>query len=213
MDPSALSVALLLGLASAAHCAGMCGVFALQTAGRPRRTVAYLLGKTSTYVFLGALAGALGRQLGGVSLEAVHVLGWIAGGAMVLVALRVLLAAGARGRPALTGWLSPFVRKLMPSGDQPYLLGAVTGLLPCGVTALALLQALAMGTAAGGALVMAVFGVGTMPVLAATAWLGGGLQRRLSPAVTTRFGALLVLAGGVMLIVRSSTTGCPACSS
>ena len=213
MDPSALSVALLLGLASAAHCAGMCGVFALQTAGRPARTLAYLLGKTTTYVFLGALAGALGKQVGGLSLDAIHVLGWVAGGAMVLVALRTLLAPGARGLPAVKTWLAPFLRKLMPSGDRPFQLGAVTGLLPCGVTALAVLQALATGSALGGAAVMAAFGLGTMPVLAATAWVGGSLLKRLSPVVATRLGAVLVLTGGVLLILRSHDTGCPACSS
>ena len=55
-------IGIAAGLAATPHCAGMCGGFPLHlaraTEGRPWvRQLLFLVGKTFTYSFLGALAG------------------------------------------------------------------------------------------------------------------------------------------------------------
>src|SRR3546814_9938372 len=59
----------LAGLAGSLHCVGMCGGFACALGSDPRgraatlrRQLLYNVGRVTTYMFLGALAGTLGRS-------------------------------------------------------------------------------------------------------------------------------------------------------
>jgi len=56
-----LPLLFLMGITGSLHCAGMCGPIALLARGRG--LLLYLAGKTSSYVLLGALAGALGKAV------------------------------------------------------------------------------------------------------------------------------------------------------
>ncbi len=203
------------------HCAGMCGGFVAFYAGtdrsrglaRLRPHVAYNLGRFATYVVLGALSGAAGAALdragalAGVSRAA----SILAGGVMVLWgALLLLQASGVRVR---TSWvpsgLSAFVgRRVAALADRPptvraLTLGLLSTLLPCGwLYAFAVLAA-GTGTMLGGATVMAVFWVGTLPVMGA---LGAGVQflagplRRHLPVVTS---VALIVVGLIALAGRA----------
>ena len=80
-----------------------------------------------------------------------------------------------------------------------YVFGVANGLLPCGMVYAALGLAVATGSPVWGGLVMILFGVGTIPLLAALASgleraLGGGQRRR-------RVAALLVLITGLLAVV------------
>jgi hypothetical protein len=108
--------ALLLALANAAHCAGMCGVFAGHAArGGGRGLSAYLAGKTATYVTLGVLAGAAGAQALALSRAAQPWLALLAGTALLsgLCALQPS-RAGAAGRRLRTA-LAPARRCAGPT--------------------------------------------------------------------------------------------------
>ena len=56
-------------------------------------------------------------------------------------------------------------------------LGLLTGLLPCGVLYVAFSRAVLAGSLPGGALVMAAFWLGTVPLLATIGFASGGLGR------------------------------------
>ncbi len=215
---------LLIGLASSAHCAGMCGVFALRAGGGPRaglRMALYLCGKAFTYVFLGALAGLAGaRVVDAVSGAAP----WIAVAvalALVVAALNMLLPARAVGAPGtlLGRLLAPAFRAAhgAEAAGGPFALGAVTGLLPCGVVYVAAAQGAATGSPLGGAVLMAAFGAGTMPVLAAVGLFGGRLLRRFGPARLRLVGGCVLLAaaavgtGRAALAFHAAATGGPPC--
>jgi len=235
---SETSWALLLGgglafaLVNALHCAGMCGAFALAAAGaggaRPARLGLYLLGKTCTYVFLGALAGAAGGELAAAFGPARLVLGLLVGVALVYAGARLLAgarAAGAFGAPGrvfvavLAGPLAQ-LRAARAGGawGASFALGGLTGLLPCGVSWLAALQAAALGGPLRGAAFLLAFGVGTAPALLATGLAGGGVLARLGPRRARLAGGGLLLAAGVLALWRAGFPGadpgaCPACSS
>lgn len=213
----------VFGLANAAHCAGMCGVFAFHAgtgSASPLRMPLYFLGKTSTYVFLGTLAGLAGSRLvlGAGGIQAV--LGVFVGAVLLLAGWRLLRPAKGPGKIA-TAWarlVEPLFRGARHAHETggPFALGAVTGALPCGVSYLAALQAAAVGSAAGGAMLMAAFGAGTIPVLLLVAVAGRGALMRFGPARLRTIGAVVVLATGLVAIARSAPTlfaepGAPAC--
>lgn len=209
-----VDLALLFGLANSAHCAGMCGPFALAAAGGARRRAAFLSGKAFAYVFLGALAGALGGSLSGAWQSAAHLLAWITGGALLLAGLLALQRALA-DRPPLHFGVRLAAR--LPAVGGPFGLGVLTGFLPCGVLALAVLRALAQPGAASGALFMLAFAAGTAPSLLLVMISGRGLLARLGPRRAALAGAGLLLLAGTLALLRAASDGahgdCLACSS
>jgi len=211
----AVFIASLLG---SMHCAGMCGAFlAFAVTGdhghAPRRSAlnaAYNVGRLITYVVLGSIAGALGAaiDLGGSAVGLQSAAAAIAGSMMILFGLLAILRAsgvriqklpvpGALQRLAIKGHraagnLSPLAR----AGT----VGLLTTLLPCGWLYAFLITAAGTGRPEFGALTMAVFWLGTLPVMIG---LGIGLQsltgslRRRLPLVTS----LLVVCVGLWTVV------------
>ena len=227
MWTDAIAPGFAIGFASSAHCAGMCGAFALRAGtGGPRaplRMVLYLSGKTFTYVFLGALAGFAGSHIVDLFTGAGPWLGLFVGALLLLAGVRMLrlpVSLSATGN-----WLG---RLLAPAfrfahgaerAGGPFALGAVTGMLPCGIVYVAAVQGAGLGTPLGGAALMAAFGAGTMPVLAAIGLLGHGAVARFGARrLRITGGMLLLLAGGagvyrslIPLLVESAAGGPPCC--
>lgn len=198
---------------------GMIGGAALEFA-------CYHVGRLWTYAMLGLLAGFAGR---GVRASGAW-LGWqkpaaIALAAAVVVCGIVLLDVVPGLRVASTdqgclsrrfrglAWFDALLhgRGLMPR----LLLGAVMGLLPCGLVYAMLVVVAALPHPMLSALGMVAFGLGTLPALTAVL-----LSARLLPAWVrahgTRLAAItLILTGGWMLtrtLMASPQTGhCPFC--
>ena len=206
-------LALLFGLANSAHCAGMCGPFAVAAAGGPGRLATFLGGKAFAYLFLGALAGSLGGSLAAGSEVAVAWLGWLTGALMVGAGVLAIVRAG-RGR--LGADLGVRLLRRLPRGPGPFTLGVITGALPCGVLGLAVLRALAQPTAAHGAGFMLAFALGTAPSLVVAALTGRGLLARLGPRRAAFAGGALLLLAGTLALLRAAHPGthegCLACS-
>jgi sulfite exporter TauE/SafE len=173
-----------------AHCAAMCGPFVLMqvaaaaparlTRLRPTALPGYQLGRLTTYVGLGAVAGGLGATL--AELTAFR---WLFAVLLALAALSFLaqalqrLGGVVRLRPferlGLT-WgavLSRLALRWSPrAGFGGYPLGLVLGLLPCGFLYSALMAAAGSGGVLPGALAMAAFALGTMPALLTVSLIG-----------------------------------------
>lgn len=182
-DPALIGSAALLALAGAGHCLGMCaGISGALTFSLPpeKQTGAALwvwqglfsTGRVFSYGLLGALAGGLGGGLM-ATLPVPRGAPFFASGLLML-----LLALTFAGRAAGLAWLEragqglwrriqPLVRRLLPV-DGPVkalVLGMAWGLLPCGLVYSALALAVTAASVAGGALVMLVFGLVTMPTV------------------------------------------------
>ncbi len=241
--------ALLLGLFGSAHCVLMCGGIAgalssdlVQIGKRARRspTFAYNAGRVAAYVALGAVVGTLGRAVDFVPvLGAARVALRLAAGLLLVGA--GLWVAGAFSRFSIIEragaplWrrVAPFATRLARSKSPLAALGvgALWGLMPCGLVYAAFGLALASGGAASelahpalggaaselahpafggaatGALVMAAFGLGTAPAMIAT----GLASARVAPAVrdhawVRRAAGALVLAFGLVDVASASAS-------
>jgi uncharacterized protein len=193
-------IATVLGasLLGSAHCAGMCGGFVAFYAGgaaglRGRAAwqahLAYNGGRLAAYAALGGAAGVLGAALdatGGVLLGVQRVTAIAAGLLITLWGVHTLLEAlGVRvprlGAPgalrALAGRSIGAVASAPPLG-RALVVGLATGLLPCGWLYAFVVTAAGTGSALGGAALMAVFWVGTLPVMLS---VGAGLQALAGP--------------------------------
>lgn len=180
-------------LAGSLHCAGMCGGLVAFAAAGGRGGgggvhFAYHGGRLLSYAALGVVSGALGAgiDLGGSAVGVKQAAAGIAGGLMVAFGLVVLLRwKGVRvpHPPAPAFVRQGFGRLMQRSAAQPPVLraatiGLLTAFLPCGWLYAFVVTAAGTGSPWLGALAMAAFWAGTVPVLAA---LGLGVQRLSGP--------------------------------
>jgi uncharacterized protein len=203
----------ILGVANAAHCASMCGPFAWRAGEPPRRAFgfsAYAVGKTFTYVVLGAFAGAFGAEVFGGTSEGLAIFAGV-------VACALIVAGVARLRPPKPA--SPGVGRAFEFATRPlrallrseppggrFTLGAASGLLPCGPVYLAAFAGAATGAPLRSAVLMFGFGLGTIPALAAVAWLGAGLRARLGRDGARLAGGVALVLGGLVAAARAYAT-------
>lgn len=160
---SALSLPamLLAGLASSAHCALMCGL--LQGQGDARQTMWRHAGRLCAYAILGAVAGGAGAWL-------LRSAAWIpASEGLRVAALPVLLWLLLRRSQKPKACCAPRLRHSQ-SPPAAFAAGLATGLVPCVLLYAAAAHAMLSASAVQGALLMAAFGLGTVPAVQAGAW-------------------------------------------
>ncbi len=210
---------LLASLVGSLHCAGMCGGFVVFWAGgdtsqgkhRVFAHAAYNGGRLVTYTLLGAIAGALGQGLdfAGKSAGLEKVAAALAGGLMVVWGALALLRALEVPIPKMP--LPSVLHRAYSSvlkqlhGKPPVVRAAIIGLastlLPCGWLYAFAVTAAGTGSAGWGALTMAAFWLGTLPVLVGVGALvqqAAGPLRRHLPAVT----ALCVMGVGLFALTH-----------
>lgn len=206
-----VSAVFLASLLGSLHCAGMCGAFVAfavaDSEGWPRQratlSLAYHGGRLTTYVALGVAAGSIGAMLdlSGALVGISRVAMSLAGAVMIIFGISATLTA--MGRRSLRMPVPRFMQKLLMIGHRAamrlspvrraLMIGLLTTLLPCGW--LYAFAAVAAGTASPlfGGVTMAVFWLGTLPVLVS---VGVGVQR-----LTGALGSRLPYATAVMLIL------------
>lgn len=214
VDWIALTAAALSGLFGSLHCAAMCGGIAsgLGSCGGSARSNLPLslrlnAGRIGGYVLAGCAVGAFGAGLlhlardSGIGL----VLRVLSGLALITVALRLLdfhkkyKFLGNAGAMLWRG-LAPLQRRLLPATTptRQYLAGMLWGWLPCGLSSSLLLAAWLQADILNAALLMAAFGLGTLPAMLPLTWSGAQWSRRLAQPVWRRSGAAVVMMAGVL---------------
>ncbi len=220
---SALAIAALTGsslaLLSAAHCAVMCGPLALGVRAHrgAQEALSYFGGRLVSYTVLGAFAGSAGHvlALSPWTRWSEALLSWLL--ALSLLRSGYEMLGGRPRAPLLQLGTAPRVdrlgRALARVAHDPLLLGAATALLPCGALFSALTAAAALGSAAHGALAMAIFASITGASLLGLAKLSGGARtnpwRRRALAVALFVGAGMMLYRPVPFL--RARAGVPAC--
>src|SRR6056297_289102 len=174
----AVLVASLLG---SLHCVGMCGPLAIWATGNQHRVAsltAYHLGRLTTYLSAGLMAGLLGSAitLGGDVAGFQSMAARICGGLLIFFGiLRIAQLVPALQREASAQWkpskvarwlhqAKPVLASRGPLG-RGYLAGLLTTWLPCGWLYLFVLVAAGSGSVFSAIGVMTAFWVGTLPAL------------------------------------------------
>jgi sulfite exporter TauE/SafE len=168
----------------------------------PLPVVLFLAAKLLAYTILGALLGALGSvvQISGGVQAALQIL---AGLFMLATALNMLnvhpIFRYVVIQPPKT--LTRLVRNQArgETAFTPLILGFLTVLIPCGTTQAMELLAISSGSALSGALILAVFVLGTSPTFLVLGFLATQFRGKLQATFAT-IAALLILALGFISI-------------
>jgi len=216
-----MTIAFLIGLFSALHCFGMCGglVGAMTMSLEPKirqkpaglglYTLAYNMGRMSSYVVAGFLVGWFGQTLRNLLMpdEGIAVLRLFA--SLLIIAMGFYIAGWFPQFSKIEKIGTPLWRHLQPIGQrllpvkslwQAYLFGAVWGWLPCGLVYYVLLISPAKDGAVNSALFMLFFGLGTLLPMMAAGFLTGRLAPlRQSQKIRYLSGLVLIAMGLVGL--------------
>ncbi|MBS0214531.1 MAG: sulfite exporter TauE/SafE family protein [Proteobacteria bacterium] len=223
IDWLVLGGALLSGVLGGAHCAVMCGGIAtglsMQQRGGWWRALQPNLGRIGGYVLAGAIAGGIGHGIVGVAR-----LPWLSlalratvGLVLIVAALRLLDRRGRLSFPGGPGsrlwqWLRPLQRRLLPADTtgKRIALGMLWGWMPCGLSTTLLAAAWLQASAVNGAMTMAAFGLGTLPVMLPLTWAGARMGQRLQRGGWRIAMGSFVLAAGVLTLTAPLLMKAPA---
>jgi sulfite exporter TauE/SafE len=197
--------AFILGLTGSLHCIGMCGPIAMMIQGKNKNQlilnrVLYNLGRTVTYVTMGVAVGFFGKiiQWGGLQGKIS-----IALGLLIFVILFI---------PTLQKFFLPSLSRLVLKlknafathlqSKRPFsstITGMLNGFLPCGLVYAALAIALIQNTPWESAAVMALFGLGTIPMLLVAAYSWQAVKSAIPFSSAKLQTAMLVIVAVVMI--------------
>ncbi len=217
---SELATVFVLGLLSSAHCVGMCGGFAaaISATGQPiwpmlSRQLIYSAGRLSTYVFLGAIGGAVGIYLSQFNTSLVNVqraFSIIAGVIMIVIGASVLglFRFSFLSKLGLETLFAPMFRQFLNarSAGGFFLAGLANGFLPCGLVYAFLAKAVASASVGRGSLMMLAFGLGTMPAMVAIG-CGSAMLSRHARHRVYQCAACMVIVMGAVTIGRALPLG------
>ena len=209
--------AFLLGLMGSLHCVGMCGPIALSLPLRGHTivqkiggSILWSLGRIVTYSLMGALFGLIGAGFKLIGYQ--QAISVTIGILMILsVFLPSIFKRYTSGR-----FLSIFnpVRKGMQRLFQEknnralFLIGIFNGLLPCGLVYMAVAGAVGTADFRLAIAYMALFGLGTLPLLLVISMLGNVISQTIRKKINQAVPVVVILIG-LIFILRGLSLGIP----
>ena len=220
---------LSIGFLGSLHCLGMCGplilAYSLQfgrvqtpasTPGALRfqsgvsHHLAFHLGRLTTYGFLGAVAGLLFHL---ANLETLFYnvrsgLTLVGGALMILMGLALMRILPLPGMAAFSfngSRMQALLGRLLNSQGRSsrMLMGMAVGFLPCGLSWAMIIKAATTQNPMAGFLIMAAFGLGTVPALFLPG-ISASLLSLRSRLMGERLAALSVIAMGLILVFKGA---------
>lgn len=203
----------LVGLMGSLHCLGMCGpiALALPVPFHLNRTLAilvYNIGRVLTYAFIGLMFGSIGQVF---VLAGFQQYLSIACGFAILI---MVLFSAWRPKSGFLTYLSTLLRSHFGNFMRQktlssfFMMGALNGLLPCGLVYMALAGATATGGTWEGALYMVVFGVGTAPAMMAIGYAHHLVTIPFRLKIRKIVNVFLLFTG-LLLVLRGLNLGIP----
>lgn len=211
--------ALILGLLGSFHCVGMCGPIAFllpvdrsSTAKKTTQIFIYHFGRIMAYSLLGLVFGMVGKglYLFGMQQKLSIAIG-------VLMIIVVLFPFNKLGKYNLSQPIYRLISKVKTSlgaalkkktADTFLTIGFLNGFLPCGLVYMAVFGAIAAGGALEGSLYMAIFGLGTIPLMTTAIYLGSFLTSKVKQRIRKTIPAVIMIIG-CLFILRGMGLGIP----
>jgi sulfite exporter TauE/SafE len=205
--------AFLLGLLGSFHCVGMCGPIAFMlpvdrtnTLKKVSQITIYHFGRLLAYSSIGLVFGLVGKSL--------YLFGFqqqLSIGIGVLMIIVVLIPQKSFNKYNFSKPIYKLISKIKSALgsalkkktlDTFITIGFLNGFLPCGLVYMALFAAIAGGNALNGSLYMAIFGLGTIPLMTTAIYfshfLKGSARQKIQKAIpvfVVFIGALFILRG------------------
>lgn len=211
--------ALIFGLLGSFHCVGMCGPIAFLLPVDHKNNVRklgqiflYHFGRLSSYAIIGLLFGLLGKSFSLFGLQ--QQLSIMVGAIMILVILlpykKFSKYNGSKPIFKIVSKVKSNLGKQLKrkSPDTFYTIGFLNGFLPCGLVYMAVFGAIASGTALEGSLYMAVFGLGTIPLMTTAIYLGNFINLNIRSKIRKAVPVFVILIG-LLFILRGMGLGIP----
>lgn len=209
----------IFGLLGSFHCVGMCGPVAFllpvdreNSLRKVGQVSLYHFGRIVSYALIGLLFGLLGESFGLFGLQ--QQLSVLVG---IFMILAILLPYKKFSKINGSGPVIKMVSKIKSGLGQnlkkkktsTFLsVGFLNGFLPCGLVYMAVFGAVASANALQGSLYMALFGLGTIPLMTAAVYLGNfigtGVRQKIKKTVP-----VFVVVIGLLFIIRGMGLGIP----
>lgn len=203
--------ALIFGLLGSFHCVGMCGPIAFllpvdrkDPLKRAFQLSSYHLGRILMYSFLGVIFGFVGRSLNLFGIQQ-----QLSIGIGVLMIITILIPTKLFNRYNFSKPIYKLVGKLKSAmGTQLkkkdpgtfFTMGYLNGLLPCGLVYMAIFGALASSSPWEGGLYMALFGLGTVPLMTTAIYLGNFLTSNVKQRIVKMIPVFVVIVGALFIV-------------
>ena len=214
-----LYTALLFGLLGSFHCVGMCGPIAfLLPVDRTNnykkigQIFLYHFGRVLAYSIIGIVFGLVGKSLNLFGFQ--QQLSILIGALMIAVVFIPIKIFNRynfskpiyRVVSKVKSALGKELKKKTP--DTFLTIGFLNGFLPCGLVYMAVFGAIASGNALQGGLYMAMFGLGTIPLMTSAIYLGNFLNGQVRQRIRRAIPVFVVIIG-CLFIVRCLGLGIP----
>jgi len=206
-------------LGSIGHCIGMCGgIVVAYSSAKINNTyswvdetlshLAYNFGRVTTYTMLGAMFGAMGQVIA-FTPTTKGVLFLLTGILMILAGLSLLgyfkFLNSTEIAISKNRWFRDNFRKLINSKslNSFYLLGMLNGIIPCGLVYSFAIFSASTASPLWGAIVMAVFGLATIPALFFLGTITKFLQKGSLRGTMMKLASMLVILYGFFTIYKA----------
>ncbi|OIQ41815.1 MAG: hypothetical protein BM563_00450 [Bacteroidetes bacterium MedPE-SWsnd-G1] len=211
--------AFILGLLGSFHCAGMCGpiafVLPIDRSNSAKKIVQislYHIGRLLTYSFIGFIFGWIGKGLYLAGFQQrISILIGVLMIVMILIPVRIFNKYNfSKPLYSAVGKVKSGLGKLLKqkSNKALFSIGILNGFLPCGMVYMALVGAMAGGTSLDGAFYMALFGLGTIPLMTMAVYLGNFLSLNVRAKIQKAV-PIFVVVIGLLFITRGLGLGTP----
>jgi len=206
-------------LGSVGHCIGMCGGIVVAYSSAKIDTtyswaeetlshLAYNFGRVTTYSILGAIFGLMGKVIA-FTPTTKGVLFLITGVLMILAGLSLFgyfkFLNSAELAISKNSWYRDNFRKLINSKslNSFYFLGMLNGIIPCGLVYSFAIFSASTASPLWGAIVMAVFGLATIPALFFLGSITKFLQKGSLRGTMMKLASMLVILYGVFTLYKA----------
>lgn len=201
--------ALILGFAGSLHCVGMCSPLAMAvTMNRPSailNRLIYNAGRILTYGLLGMLIAAIGMTLPLRNFQ--NITSICLGLFLLLIGLGGIRTVHIPFITPLLQTVTNFLKKAFAghlrqkTSMSVFILGTLNGLLPCGLTFIALTWCLSLAGPIDGLFFMLLFGMGTLPVMLGVTALIPLFVKKFNWNVQGLASSMMIISG-IILIAR-----------
>lgn len=184
----------LTGLLTSIHCISMCGSINLvasinnENKRDYKRPILYNLGRIISYTIIGALVGLLGKVLS---------INNVVSGIIIIIASIIMLLMSLTMLNIIKVRFKFFKYKV--NNRNPFIIGLLNGLMPCGPLQAMQVYALTTGSIFKGALSMFLFGLGTVSLMLLTGVVFSSMKGKTKILINKIASVLIFVLAIIML--------------